>query len=111
MTRKEAMRLVDSSGVDLCVKYVTDPVTGRPIFADRLLQITRRTPGIAAGVMTASIALSSHAYSHTGEPAVKDPTAIERSEKVADDAHCKLSGTVTDPNGAVITNSEVTITN
>src|SRR5437762_6602409 len=58
MTRKQAMRLVRAAGGNLCVRYIHDPVTKRPLFAEQLLQITRRTPGLAAGVMTASVSLS-----------------------------------------------------
>ncbi len=62
MTRKEAMILVRSSNGNICVRYIANPVTKRPVFADQIYQITRRAPGIAAGVMTASIALSTQAF-------------------------------------------------
>ncbi len=67
--RKEAMRMVQASGGGLCVRYVKDPHTGLPLFADQLINITRRSPGIAAGVMTASLALSTAAFSQNGTPA------------------------------------------
>lgn len=108
MTRKEAARLVRDADGKLCVRYVYDPVAQRPIFADQLLQITRRTPGIAAGLVTASIALSSNAFAQSSEPG-QTPVAIERSiEKDTSVIRSKLKGTITDPNGAVIPNSEVT---
>jgi hypothetical protein len=56
------MRLVRASNGELCIRYIANPETRRPIFADQLFQITRRAPGLAAGVMTASIALSTAAY-------------------------------------------------
>ncbi len=110
MTRKEAMRLVRASGGNLCIRYVQNPVTKRPMFAEQLLQITRRAPGLAAGVMTASIALSGGAYAQGGDTA---PTAIIQP---ADDAPKPsntgtISGVVTDPNGAVIPSALVSLTN
>lgn len=63
VTRKEAMRLVRASDGKLCVRYLNDPVTKRPVFADQMVQIGRRAPGLAAGVITATIALSASAYS------------------------------------------------
>lgn len=62
MTRKQATRLVRASNGQLCIRYIPNPVTKRPMFAEQLLQITRRAPSVAAGVMTASIALSSQMY-------------------------------------------------
>jgi hypothetical protein len=58
--------------------------------------------------MTVSAALSAQAYAQNAPPA--DPTVVfERVEKipVSEPATGKISGTVTDPNGAVIPNSEV----
>src|SRR5260221_14365623 len=67
MTRKEAMRFVRASGGGICIRYIKDPVTNRPIFADQLWQITRRAPGLAAGVGNGSIAMSTTAYAQEGE--------------------------------------------
>src|SRR6476661_9732339 len=58
MTRKQASKFVLGESRDICIRYISVPGTTRPMFADQLLQITRRTPGIAAGVMSASVALS-----------------------------------------------------
>ena len=109
MTRKEATRLVRKADGKLCVRYVHDPVTHRPLFADQLLQITRRSPGIAAGLVSASIALTSNAYGQTSEPAANTPVGVERLQAQDGPAPgSKLKGTITDPNGAVIPNSEIT---
>lgn len=79
ITRKEAMRLVRASGGDLCIRYIANPVTRRPMFAEQLVQIARRTPGLAAGVMSASISFSTFAYGQTPtEPAAPEPVVAER---------------------------------
>jgi ankyrin repeat protein len=76
MTRKEAMRLVRASGGKLCIRYIPDPHTKRPLFAEQLLQITRRTPRLTAGVMSASLSLSTLAYAQTeAQPSLHDNNA------------------------------------
>ena len=83
MTRKEAMRLIRASGGNICVRYIRDPKTKRPVFAGQMLQITRRAPGIAAGVMTASIALSTQAYAQSEQTQpLPVPVAVEKVIKV-----------------------------
>ena len=62
LTRKHALRLVRESNGQLCVRYVQHPKTKAPIFADRLYQISRRAPLMAAGVMTASLSLATMTY-------------------------------------------------
>ena len=117
MTRKEAMRLVRSSDGNLCIRYIPNPVTQRPMFAEQLLQITRRRPQIAAGVMSASIALSTQSFAQDVTPVSRTEIAIERTagnEKAAPDKNeasttKSLSGTIFDPNGAVVTGSKVTL--
>jgi hypothetical protein len=87
ITRKEAVRLVRLSGGGICIRYIKDPTTNRPIFAGQLLQITRRAPSVAAGVMSASIALSTAAYAQGGSqidpPVIR--TTVEKTEKVSDE--------------------------
>ena len=80
------------------------------MFAEQLLQITRRTPGIAAGVMTATIALSGGAYAQGGDAS---PTVIIQpaDEVPRPSGTGKISGVVTDPNGAVIPSALVSLTN
>ena len=56
MTRKEARRLVRDSGGNLCVRYIYEPLTKRPLFAEQLLQITRRTPAALAAISRFSVA-------------------------------------------------------
>ena len=58
LTRKGAARMVLASDGNICIRYVKDPLTERPIFAGQLHQITRRSPAFAAGIVSASLALS-----------------------------------------------------
>lgn len=118
MTRKEAMRFVRASDGNICIRYIPHPVTRRPVFAEQLLQITRRSPGLTAGVMTASIALSTHTFGQERSPTpVGTPIVAEKLEKVdADAAACpdkqvsrRLSGTIVDPHKAVIPAAKITI--
>ncbi len=76
MTRKEAARFVRASDGNICIRYVVDPRSQRPMFAGTLHQITRRAPGLTAGVMTASIALSTAAYAQTGKPIPQTSTPV-----------------------------------
>ena len=117
MTRKQATRLVRASGGKLCIRYIADPKTKRPLFAEQLLQITRRAPSVAAGVMGASIALSSHAYAQESSPVPSPVPAIERLEnekglkadKPESSNAGRISGTVVDPAGAVVAGASVSI--
>jgi hypothetical protein len=117
MTRKEAMRLVRASGGNLCIRIIADTRTKRPIFADQLMQITRRAPGLAAGVMTASVSLSMAAYAQdspaarpTSESVAISSVDEKKAETSASNSSGKtLTGTITDPNGAVIFGATVTI--
>ena len=117
MTRKQATRLVRASNGNLCIRYIADPATKRPMFAGQLLQITRRRPGIAAGVMSASIALSAQAYAQESAPVPPTPRAIEQTrtaeeKREREDAKVGgIKGTVVDPNGAVIVGVSVEVTN
>jgi uncharacterized protein len=61
LTRKQAMRLVRESDGRICIHYIKNPVNNKPIFADKLYQISRRA-GIAAGFLGASLSLSTLAY-------------------------------------------------
>ncbi len=134
MTRTEAMRLVRRSKGRLCVRYMKHPTTGAPMYAEQLIQISRRAPRMAAGVMAASMSLSAIAYSQGGigstkiertpQPGieksllpvpVKEP-AVPVSENGAPAATTKSDmpetlgsvwGTITDENGAVIPGANV----
>ena len=92
LRRKDAMRFVRASKGELCIRYIANPATKRPMFADQLIQIARRTPGLAAGVVSASISLATLAYGQTQpqnespEPAaVEIPIAVTESEEIRND--------------------------
>lgn len=76
MTRKEAARFVRASDGSICIRYTVDTRSKRPIFAGTLHQITRRAPGISAGVMTASMALSTVTYGQTTQRPVSTPVVV-----------------------------------
>lgn len=112
MTRKQATRLVRSSNGNICIRYIAEPTTRKPMFAEQLLQIARRTPGVAAGVVSASIALSSQAYAQETPPT--ETPQIPAAERALDQnerttAAGRISGSVLDPQGAVIQYATVSI--
>lgn len=116
LTRKQAMRLVRESEGRICARYVKNPDTGAPIFADRLYQITRRV-GIAAGVLGASLTLSTLAYAQgdiSAAPPVKQ-TETTPENKAEKDKTESLTGTISitvkDPTGAIIPNVPITLFN
>lgn len=113
MTRKKARRLVAQSNGDLCVRYVRRPDGGIQTIKNTLHQITRQT-GIAAGVLGTSLAVSAAGYAQT----TAEPTPIDQTQTVEVVGQSSelltggtISGTITDPNGAVIPFALVTISN
>lgn len=119
MTRREAVRLVRASGGDLCIRYIKHPKTSKPLFAENLYRITRRAPGLAAGVITATVSLSAAAYAQGGSSLALEraPAANERvinsdreiNELARSDG--RIRGTVTDSQGAVIPGIPISLTN
>jgi hypothetical protein len=106
LTRKEVARLVRESGGRLCVRYRTDPKTKAPMFADRVVAFARH--GAAAGVLGASLLGVNAVYAQGA--AMPQLVQIERVEKTGV-ATAKISGYVTDPNGAAIPYAIVALTN
>jgi hypothetical protein len=116
MTRKKALKIVRESQGRICVRYVRNPVDKTPVFADRLYQITRRA-GIAAGVLGASLSLSTLTYAQ-GAPRprlINNETEISQTEKTDEDkiesAAASLSGTIIDSQGNFASGISVTLTN
>ncbi len=123
MTRKQALRLARQSNGEICVRHIKNPRTDAPVFADKLYQIVRQT-GIAAGVLSASLAVSTSAYAQSqendsGEPKVpvlriselsySDP--VEKNDDAPRANSAAISGTVKDPNGAVVPGNSVSLFN
>ena len=82
MSRRDAIRLVRRSGGRLCIRYMIDPKTNAPMFAEQLIQISRRAPRVAAGVMSASLSLSTFAYAQGGARApAPSPSPEPQAEK------------------------------
>ncbi len=117
LTRKQAMRLVRESNGGICVHYVKNPVDNKPLFADKLYKITRRA-GITAGVLGASLALSTLAYAQ-GEPVLQKKSVarienLKQQELEKDktgDATANVSGKVTDPTNTGISSAFINIMN
>lgn len=108
MTRKQAIRLVRQSGGRLCIRYIPNARTGSPVFADRFVKIARNA-GAAAGVLTASMMLSTIAFAQGGtEP--QQLVQIENSIKSGSTSR-SISGYVTDPNGAAVPFAIVSVIN
>jgi ankyrin repeat protein len=114
MTRREARRVVKRSSGRLCIRYEKDSTSGQPLFADSLIQITRRAPRLAAGVLGATFGLASLSYGQ--EPAQEIPEVVRTQDPVNDginDANkgsAKLSGMVVGPDGNVIAGARVIAT-
>ncbi len=124
LTRKDAKRLVMASGGNICIRYIKNPMTKRPMFADQFYQISRRAPGIAAGVMTASMSFSTLAYAQSSaigneapatvtveKRSVIEPRVSSNDTDTAPKGVGSIAGTITDSAGAVIPNSSVILTN
>ena len=79
------------------------------MFAEQLLQITRRAPGLAAGVMTASIALFGGVYAQDNSAPIEIVQPVDPAPKPSNSG--TISGVVTDPKGAVIPSALVSLTN
>lgn len=107
MTRKEALKLVREANGRVCVRYVKNPKTNAPVFAKQIYQISRRA-SLAAGVLGASLTLSTLAYAQGGVAAIDlanktQKPALNKSDKDRTERDAAtVSGTITDPNGAVI---------
>ena len=108
LTRKEAMRLVRRSNGNICLRYEQDRKKRTPIFADKLYQITGRA-GLAGSLLSASIALSTAAYAQSETPQLPNVEIAGQQNPVV--KNTGISGYVTDPNGAVIPYTLVSLIN
>jgi ankyrin repeat protein len=109
MTRRDAIRLVRRSSGRVCIRYMVDPRTNAPMFAEQLIQISRRAPRVVAGVMSASLSLSTFAYAQ-GRIILANPP---HETKEAGDTDIPIEfkgvivGTVTDSMKAVVPGAAV----
>ncbi|HJQ33935.1 MAG TPA: ankyrin repeat domain-containing protein [Pyrinomonadaceae bacterium] len=121
ITPAQASELVRRSGGRLCLRIERDP-GGFPrtrTLAEPLYQIRRRVSRLAAGAFGAALTLCSaaaaQAQASAPEPARRmDVRAAENGNKekeAAGSGSASLAGTVSDPNGAVIPATRVTLKN
>jgi hypothetical protein len=106
--RKDARRLVAKANGSICVQYVRRPDGTIETLKKQFHQITRQT-GIAAGVLGTSLSFSALAYAQTPTDAVQpDVAQIVETQKTGE-PNGAVSGTITDPSGAVIPFALVTL--
>lgn len=110
-TRKEARRLVRQANGSICVRYVRRPDGRIETLKKNLHRISRRT-GIAAGVLGTALGVSTAAYAQqpTTETARNDAAQTVEIQ-TSDQPNAAISGTLSDPNGAVVPFALVTIFN
>ena len=114
MTRKRALRLVRANDGGLCVRFHTDP-NGRTLHEPegKLHSITRRASSFAAGAFGAFVALGATALAQSPSPDAGREVVLGRIAARADAeaARASLTGTVLDPNGALVKGASVMIMN
>ena len=122
LTRKEATRLVRASGGSLCIRYISDPRTQVTLFKNDLVRIARRASRMTVGVMSASLSLAAMSYAQDGSPVQPVVTSLpvaestqprsgerEKQERPTPGGVSNISGTIQDPQGAVIPGATVTL--
>lgn len=109
MSRKEVRKLVRRSKGQLCVRYIKRPDSNRPLFANDLVQIVRRAPRLAAGVIGATISMATMTFAQGSIQPTKTTGSEKVSELILDReplafpaGNSSIRGTLIDPNGAVI---------
>jgi ankyrin repeat protein len=112
MTRAEAMRLVERSQGRLCVRFgqrANGEVLTRQL-PKKLHHIGRRASRIAAGAFSATLSLSS-TTAQTTKPDSSTHARIVSSANSQAEVGGSISGSITDPSGAVIPGAIVTLSN
>lgn len=112
MTRKRAGKIIAAANGNICVRYVRRPDGRIQTLKNTLHQITRQT-GIAAGILGTSLGVSTLAYAQTptdSNQIENSPIAAVLNQK-SDQPNGTISGTISDPNGAVIPFAFVTVSN
>lgn len=108
MTRKDALRFVRANAAGVCVRFYSDP-RGRTIHTnDRALyRITRRASKVAAGAFGAAVALGASVLAQTPQGGQEVVAAVRIDTREA----ASLTGTILDPNGAVVSGARVIVFN
>ncbi len=120
MTRREAMRLVIKSKGKLCARYTRRPdgkVQTTDLVLHQINAVRRRASRLAAGAFTAALSLSAsvvaaapaQASSHTTDGASAASLVKQGRLIPLHSGSATLTGTVKDPNGAVIAGASVTL--
>lgn len=123
LTRKEAMRLVNSSDGSICIRYTQNPFTNKPLFADQLVQIARRAPRVAAGIFSATLSLATISYAQaTDEDATQQTQTVFRhptldTDSIATDTETNeekdakgiISGKLRDLDGSPVSGVDVVL--
>ncbi len=117
MTRKAAEKFVTNANGSICVRYARRPDGKVQTAGDKLYQISARASRVAAGVFGASLTLASSVYAQSapaGSGATPERVIVTMGDIAAplprEKSGASISGTVTDPNGAVIPNADVVLT-
>jgi hypothetical protein len=121
MTRKEAIKLVAESEGRICLRYYKKP-GGQILTATShgLHQIKRRASRLAAGAFTAALSLSASVSAQTPSPSDApansnvETTArlfVETTKRQTNGATSSITGTVMDPNDAIIPAADLTLIN
>ncbi|MBV9958570.1 MAG: ankyrin repeat domain-containing protein [Acidobacteria bacterium] len=122
MTRREAMRLVLDSNGQLCARYVRRPdgkIQTTDLVLHQIQKARRRASRLAAGAFTAALSLSSGivaaAQTPANAPAINETNAAavlkQGRIKITYTGSVTLTGTVIDPNGAVVAGANVRLVN
>jgi hypothetical protein len=113
MTRARAEKLVRDSNGRLCVRYVRALRGGVVTAPARLTQIKRQA-SVAAGVLAASLTLSTLAYSQSesARPAVNEKVVVKLIPRKTPNTKGSVAvfGVVLDVHGAVVPGARVTLT-
>jgi ankyrin repeat protein len=115
LTRQEAMRLVSRSEGRLCVRFMKS-ANGSVVtkqLPQALHHISRRVSRIAAGAFTATLSLSSAAAQtrSSGDANLRARPVAAAPVESNSATECIVGGTVTDPNGAVISGASISLQN
>ncbi|HEY6233357.1 MAG TPA: ankyrin repeat domain-containing protein [Pyrinomonadaceae bacterium] len=108
MTRSQAERLVSKSNGRLCVRYHQDNSRMPGALPLKLHTIGRRVSRLAAGAFTATLSLTTAVAQNSGSSIFDNsnlPTATRPDARPA--LSSSLKGTITDQNGALITNATI----